>query len=99
LEFLEVLETKEYWMKSMDRLSGMTALRFCTAASVSGQVWTGAVNQNWFTALNWIPSSAPTASSTAYILTSPAANMSSNGATAYIFSLGTEGTLNVNIAC
>jgi uncharacterized protein YhjY with autotransporter beta-barrel domain len=88
-------------MKSMDRLLGVVALLaglcFFTSVSVSGQVWTGASNQNWFTRFNWIlPIAPPTASSTAYILTSPAANISSSGATAYILNLGTGGILNVN---
>lgn len=88
-------------MKSMDRLLGVAALLaglcFFTPVSVSGQVWTGVANpHDWFTRLNWIPFAPPTASSTAYILTPPAANISSSGATASILNLGTGGTLNVN---
>ena len=86
-------------MKTMDRLIAsalLAGLCYCIPVSVSGQVWTGAVNQNWFTRLNWIPLGPPVPSSTTFILTAPPANISSSGATASILNLGTGGTLNVN---
>ena len=86
-------------MKTMDRLIAsalLAGLCFCIPVSVSGQVWTGALNQNWFSGLNWIPFAPPASSSTAFILTAPPANISNSGATASILNLGTGGTLNVN---
>jgi hypothetical protein len=86
-------------MKTMDRLFAsalLAGLCYCIPVSVSGQVWTGLVNQNWFTRSNWIPLGPPASSSTTFILTAPPANISSSGATASILNLGTGGTLNVN---